>query len=1309
MYLLENGFGLSVCRLAARARAGFGGRSGGSRGNAARMTRSTAGARIATAAIGVAAAVMLSVLPIPEATAQTFTNVTLDSLSSSQKSNLGGTFSRSAIGTGWEPYYGRGIIQQRFRTGTGSDSGLNGFRLNSVAIYTHNKHNRQYTVQICETGSRQTPSSTCVSLDQRDITNRSSAAARIPARDVHSRSNRPILKKQQWYSIVINLAHGLNEAWQYHGFPLTYGNVDHVAGGTSTTRAGFQIANTLEYQVRHGTFNGWVGTNHALHGTVGRRDGVLSFRLDMTPVGDSPSLSRSGDGSVAEAGTVTTAEDTAYTFQPSDFGFSNDAKRELTSHVTIATLPAAGSLTVNGSAARANQIVNKTDIGNGHLVFTPAANVHGDAYASFDFRTNNGRVESSTATMTINVTAVNDAPVGAPTLTGEAEVGQTVTASTEGVSDPDGLAAPGWTYRWIRVADGVESAIAGETGSSYVLADADVGHQIKVQVSYVDDGATTETAKSAAWPSEGSIAAPAGVTATFENAPASHDGARAFTVELRFSEEPQGLSFTTVKDNLIETTNATILGARRLTPGSNLGWEIRVRPTGTSAVVLTLPVRVCTAANAICVDSRALGAAASVSIAHAAPQVTQTPLTAQFTGMPATHDGGAFTFELALSEDVRGLSYTTVGGSALSVTGGTVAGARRLVAGQNRRWEVRVTPDGLGDVSVALAATSACTASGAICTPEGKMQSSAASATVAGPGISVADASVDEGSNASLAFTVTLSHAAAQSVSVDYATSDGTATAGADYTATSGTLTFAVGDTSKSVSVPVLDDAHDENQETMTLTLSSPSPSSVKLADATATGTIRNTDAMPRAWLSRFGRAASVHVLDAVEERLQAEPSESWMQLGGHRLGGAAELDEMASRLTPERNLWEEAKVRHPAGREMTMEELLVASAFHLVSNPEQPGSSMRLSAWGRVATSGFDGLKDGTSFDGTVTTATLGVDGVWEHWLTGLAVAYSLGDGSYTMGGIDAAELESTLTSFHPYVAYTLNERVKLWGMAGYGSGSLKLTQQNSAPLDTALTLTMGAVGVRGELLSPSDSGGGFTLALRTDALWTRTESEKITGLAATTAEASRLRLILEGSRAVHFEGGGTLTPVLEVGVRRDDGDAETGSGVEVGGRLGYASAWGLSVEVSLRALVAHEARDYEEWGASGTLRFDPGRQGLGLTAALSPSWGMSSSGVGELWSRPDTRGMAAGTSLATPAGQTQAELGYGLPAFHGRGVLTPYARASLVGDVESAWHLGTRLALRESLDLSLEATQRRRQGNTPAHELALHATLPF
>ncbi|MYB39500.1 MAG: hypothetical protein F4Y26_19380, partial [Gammaproteobacteria bacterium] len=157
----------------------------------------------------------------------------------------------------------------------------------------------------------------------------------------------------------------------------------------------------------------------------------------------------------------------------------------------------------------------------------------------------------------------------------------------------------------------------------------------------------------------------------------------------------------------------------------------------------------------------------------------------------------------------------------------------------------------------------------------------------AGSTLSVADAEVNEAAGAELVFAVTLSPARLEAATVDYATSNDTARAGEDYNAASGTLTFAAGETAKTVSVTVLDDLLDEGREYLTLTLSNPS-AGVELEDATARGTIVNTDPMPNAWLSRFGRAASSHAAEAIAERLRGgtQVSETQFALGGRRLDG---------------------------------------------------------------------------------------------------------------------------------------------------------------------------------------------------------------------------------------------------------------------------------------------------------------------------------------------------------------------------------------------------------------------------------------
>ena len=155
-------------------------------------------------------------------------------------------------------------------------------------------------------------------------------------------------------------------------------------------------------------------------------------------------------------------------------------------------------------------------------------------------------------------------------------------------------------------------------------------------------------------------------------------------------------------------------------------------------------------------------------------------------------------------------------------------------------------PAGTDSLTITLPATTNCSSSGAICTDDGRRLSNSPSATVAGtsaavettPTVSIDDASGTEGADSSIAFTVTLDEAATETVTVDYATSDGTAAAGDDYTSTSGTLTFDAGTTSKTISVAIADDTDNESDETFTVTLSN--ASGADLGTKTATGTIRN-------------------------------------------------------------------------------------------------------------------------------------------------------------------------------------------------------------------------------------------------------------------------------------------------------------------------------------------------------------------------------------------------------------------------------------------------------------------------------------
>ena len=111
---------------------------------------------------------------------------------------------------------------------------------------------------------------------------------------------------------------------------------------------------------------------------------------------------------------------------------------------------------------------------------------------TFDDDASNTETRTSAATAT--VAAANTPATGAPTITGTARVGETLTAVTTGITDADGLASPTYTYQWIRVeTDSSETDISGATSSTYTLVDADLGTTIKMRATFEDDAGNSET------------------------------------------------------------------------------------------------------------------------------------------------------------------------------------------------------------------------------------------------------------------------------------------------------------------------------------------------------------------------------------------------------------------------------------------------------------------------------------------------------------------------------------------------------------------------------------------------------------------------------------------------------------------------------------------------------------------------------------------------------------------------------------------------------------------------------------------------
>ena len=864
-----------------------------------------------------------------------------------------------------------------------------------------------------------------------------------------------------------------------------------------------------------------------------------------------------------------------------------------------------------------------------------------DCAASGAICTGDGRGLSQALSATIaGPPESNTAATGTPEIGGTPQVGEELTVSTSGISDADGLADASFGYQWIRA----DTDIQGATGATYTPVAADEGTRLKVRVSFTDDAGNDESLTSAA-------------------------------------------------------TDA-----------------VAARPE---------------------------------------------PLTASFEGMPAEHAGqGSFSFRVAFSEGIS-VSYKTVRDASFTVTGGDVTAARRV---DKRRdlWKITIEPDSHEAVSVRLPETTDCDASGAICTGDGGPLSHSLSATVAGPvGIAVADARVEEGDGVALAFAVTLSRAASAALTVDYATADGSAHAGDDYTAASGTLRFAAGERSKTIEVGVLDDAHDEGEETLTLTLSN--ASSGRLTDGEATGTIENHDPMPRALLARFGRTAAVHVVEHVEERLAA-PREPGFRgrfagrelrrgmerdvalnflrgLGGMAgatptgagahgsLSGAPAAGTAALGMPGSAGGGGRGAVGggSPMGGAMAVGgapgamgiapgpmgggsrpdggfnggggllrmglgggDVLTGSNFALARETRHGGI---LSFWSRGAQSHFSGREGALSLGGDVRTTMFGADYAKGPLVTGLSLSHSRGLGEYT--GIAGGQVASSVTGLYPWLGYKATERVTVWGVAGYGAGGMMLTPQGGPALESGLSMAMAAAGTRGELVAGGASA--FELAFKADALWVGTSIDGVDGpagrLKATAAAVTRFRTGLEGSRAYTFGGRLSLKPSVEVGLRHDGGDAETGAGMDVGAGMVVSDAsTGLAVDVRVRTLLVHQDQDFSERGVSLSVSYNPTPSTpLGFVARVAPSWGgQATSGAQALWGRETMGGMAHGG--VAQGNRLDGEVGYGLPVGR-RFVGTPrvgFSTSEYGRDYRAGYGLGLLNQGSLSLELGVEAQRR-------------------
>ena len=581
------------------------------------------------------------------------------------------------------------------------------------------------------------------------------------------------------------------------------------------------------------------------------------------------------------------------------------------------------------------------------------------------------------------------------------------------------------------------------------------------------------------------------------------------------------------------------------------------------------------------------------------------------------------------------------------------------------------------------------------------------------PALSITDAvPVAEGGAAT--FMVSLSPASSELVTVAYATQDGTAVADSDYTAASGTLQFDPGMTSHTIRVAVLNDTAVEPTETFAVELSDPVRAT--LADGTGVGTITDdvehrVERAIRTGLPEVGRAIAFSAVTCRIDRKMSD-TRTWDNAGrlagggfppAANFGGHAAFGGPGTTFGGSTGAFGDSPF--PTQASMTPGQQLGTLSFLMASQETAEGGGGRVAAWGcgdyrRLSGAGGRGAG---SWNGEVYSLHVGVDvRLGSNVLAGVSVSRSRGMIDYEGGlgsGTDGGEHDLRLVGVHPFLGWSVTPGLQLWGTVGHAWGELRIVDELGG-LTGAATLNSGALGLNGRLLTR----GATTLSLRGEGALAQLTADSATFEVAT-LDMWRFRLTTELSHELLFSSGTSLTPWAELGARHDGGDGQTGAGLELGGGLRYrVPQVGLTAEGYGRWLAVHEGA-LQEWGVGAMVTIDPGMDRRGLSASVTPSWGETATGVQRLWQQ----GAAGPAWYGTSRAQVDAQLGYGVPVFGGRSVLTPFGAMNLAGDEARRYRLGGSLATSRWTTLSLEIERWDRALTDAMHSVMVRGAVEF
>ena len=333
--------------------------------------------------------------------------------------------------------------------------------------------------------------------------------------------------------------------------------------------------------------------------------------------------------------------------------------------------------------------------------------------------------------------------------------------------------------------------------------------------------------------------------------------------------------------------------------------------------------------------------------------------------------------------------------------------------------------------------------------------------------------------------------------------------------------------------------------------------------------------------------------------------------------------------------------------------------------------------------------------WEGDVSGLHLGVDfEVADNILVGAAVSQSNAEMNYETldagGKVEKGDYEITLSGLHPYINWRFGE-TNLWASLGYGEGDVTITPENQTQVKAVSDVNLVALGVGvSDEINPR-------LQLRLEA---RAAEIDIEG----NDERTILQQDLDTNTArvlVKWHDANTRldnrAAFVEIGLRHDDGDGDTGAAMET------ALGWNYLGDRTTLEAGAHGLfgrKNYNEWGAYGNFRVSGGGDGQGFALRIRPSYGEEAGEFGRVWNAESFDDIDAGDADnvdANYAWRTESRLSYGIQS--AGGLVVPFFDAVTANSAsDDIYRLGVDWSPHRYFDLNL--TGERRLNNDDADE---------